>query len=138
MLAAARSLSTQDRSHGPRFARKSALVGGLRQWQSERRPTRCPHTERDASEGTDVDVVALVRAVWAPLPKWGNGGHHKSRVTFLEVLVAEARRREIAGCEVLDEHVGFGEQSREDLRPLPMIQAQRDAPLVEIQVAVEA
>ncbi len=91
-----------------------------------------PGDRHQPGHGLDDEVVARPLGL-------GSGGAvardremDETRVDRRQLLVAEAQASEATGPEVLDDHVGAGEEASKNGRAIGLLEVEPDAPLVAV------
>ena len=131
VLARARALRRPERHQHPERpvgAREVVAEGGRA--RHEGRTVRLTREVAQPAEGVGDAGEPRVAGLRSRLPEAGDADHHEPRVHRAQVLPADAPPLEGPGAEVLDEHVGLGDEPLQELRALPLSEIEGDRLLV--------
>src|SRR5262249_29496430 len=79
-----------------------------------------------------IEPGALV--IGAVLAEAGNAAIDDAGIDLLHALIVDAELGFHVGAEILDHHVGLGDQAVENFQTLRVLQVQRYRPLVAVQI----
>jgi hypothetical protein len=134
ICALAGSIALQERGENADRGEQACGQIGDRNADADRPVTRqsgdrhqAAHALRDLVESRPVGVRAI-------LAKAGNAGIDQARIDLAQRLVVDTEPLLHSRAEILDQHVGFFDQTLEGGEPFRRLQVERDAALVAMQV----